>query len=115
MKKKQYAPKKSDMERESQFGALLVHVLSMTTDRFLGIFSLPCLCISTCQVSVRTLPAFTLLWYVLCFSILDKKNDFPSYELSEGEEKCIFLRTFSVSKLCMLAIANTSVLVCGVS
>ena len=34
---------------------------------------------------VRTLPAFIGLCCVLCFSVLEKENDSPSYQLSEEE------------------------------
>lgn len=36
---------------------------------------------------VRTLPAFIGLRSVLCFSVLEKENDFPSYESSEEDGK----------------------------
>ena len=40
--------------------------------------------------SVCTLPTFTLLKCVLCVSILEKENYFPSYERSEKDENLIF-------------------------
>jgi len=37
------------------------------------------------QAGALTLPALQSRVFVLCFGVLEKENDFPSYEQSEGE------------------------------
>ena len=42
------------------------------------------------RAGALTLPALQSCVFVLCFSVLEKKNDFPSYERSEGEGNTSF-------------------------
>ena len=105
-KKKQNAFKKSEKNK----APLSAHTSRAADDRSLFRGMLLALSFffffSTWQAGALTLPALQSCVFVLCFSVLEKENDFPSYERSEGEGKCIFLRKFSVSM--HMIYANTS-------